>query len=150
MELEISNPDQLTDLDDFCPALIESMVKFATDPINQNQELVEAWNQYFRDHNLGWAEDPDGNLAVPTFQYIVYQWFSHLTWFQSGTSFYIIPDENLLLNSTEITIDSLARLINYGALDRPRYQFFEEILDFFAEQLTDLYLSWSGLAGEEN
>ena len=148
MTLEIKNPDNL-DLDDFCAALIPAMQKYATDVQNQDAGLIESWNEYFRSNDLGWPVDESGNPVAPTVQYIINQWFGHMDWFSSNGAYYIIPDDKLRLNSSEITIDSLARMINYGVLGVAAYRYFDDTLDFVAEQLTDLYNQWAGIEDKE-
>lgn len=142
MFLEIDNPNNLVDLGDFCDYLIEEMTEYATNKQNQDSNQVDRWNSYFEATDLGWPLNDRGQPTAPTFQYIVYQWFSHLDWYELKGNYYIVPNTELLLNSTEITIDSLAQMINYGVLGTSAYRYFEDILDYFAENLTDLYLGW--------
>lgn len=143
MELEVKNPEGLPDIGDFCEYLITEMTDYATDPANQDPGLVAIWNDYFESTDLGWPRNEFGDPVAPTFQYITYQWFSHLDWFESKGSFYIIPDTNLRLNSTDITIDSLAQMINFGVLGVSAYRYFEDILDLVAEEISELYMNWA-------
>ena len=148
MFLEVKNPEKVEKIGEFFDYLIAEMTTYATDPLHQDKGQVDIWNSYFESTDLGWPVNDSGQPTAPTFQYIVYQWFSHLDWFETKGNYYIIPNEDLLLNSTEITIDSLAQMINYGVLGTPAYRYFEDVLNHFADNLTDLYIDWAGIEEE--
>ena len=148
MELEVQNPNNLENLGDFCSFLIEQMQIFVEDSSNYDQKLADVWDNYFVSTDLGWPVDSTGNPVAPTFKRIVFLWFSSLEWFEAKGNYYIIPDDELLLNSTELTVDSLARMINFGVLGAAPYKFFDNVLDFFAEHLDELYLKWAGIDEE--
>ena len=138
MFLRIDNPEGL-ELQGFCEWLITQIQDRANDSTLWNQGLVDSWSNYFHQFDFGWPRDVANQPLVPSFALIVDSYFSSLKVYKTGGSYYILADENRLLNSTEITIDSLASMINNGTVDMKGYPFFDEIFDFFAENVGDYY-----------
>lgn len=156
MFLKISNPDDL-DLDGFCEALIPALRDHANNEENQNKELANVWTEYFKSHDLGWYKDIAGNPITPTFEVIVDLYFSNLIITKVSDGYMIAEDPNILLNYTDIKIDTLATMINDGVLTQKGYPYFENVFDEFAGSLQELYEAYllsdgnasSESAGEE-
>lgn len=142
MELLVKNPDGLTNIKEFCDRLIISMQEYAGNPSNYDKSLVKTWNDYFEATDLGWPIDETGTPVAPTFERIVDLWFSHLYTMEIKGDYCIVPDVELKLNYTGLTIDSLARMINFGVLGVAPYRFFDDTLDLYAEWVPDLYGEW--------
>ena len=138
MFLQISNPDSL-ELQDFCEWLITHIQNRANDSSLWNQDRVDAWTNYLHQYDFGWSRDVLNQPIVPSFAFIVDSYFSTLKVYKAGGSYYILADENRLLNSTEITVDSLASMINNGTVDMKGYPFFDEVFSFFAEHIEDYF-----------
>lgn len=146
MLLEIENPDNYN-LDEFCVFVIATMQEYVQNHLSWNNQLAQSWEDYFRSRDLGWTKDAAGQSVCPALRWLVDEWFLSLRWFSLDSSYYIIPDRELKLNSTEITIDSLARLVNFGNLEMAPYRVFEDVLDLFAAYLPKLFVTWSGFRG---
>lgn len=142
MELVIQNPDGVSNLKEFCERIIKSMQEYVSNSANYNKGLVKTWNDYFESTDLGWLKDETGNPVAPTFERIVDLWFSHLYPLEVKGDYYIIPDADLRLNYTELTVDSLARMINFGVVGAAPYNFFDEVLNLYADWVPGLYEEW--------
>ncbi len=138
MFLQILNPDNL-DLQDFCEWLIPKIKEYANDQNNWNQDLVKEWIKYFNEYDFGWQKDAANQSIVPSFAFIVDKYFSNLGIYKTNGSYYILADENILLNYTNITIESLASMINNGTVDKKGYPFFENTFEYFATNLTNYH-----------
>lgn len=146
MLLEIENPKG-KDMSEFCDFVIYLMQEHVN-TLKWDRNLTDMWEDYFRTHDLGWAHDSTGNQVCPTIKWIVHKWFSSLGWYELDSSYYIIPDEDLKLNSTEISVDMLARLVNYGNLELAPYRVIEDVLDQVAEQLPAIWQMWIASGGK--
>lgn len=136
--LEIENPDK-EDLRDFCIFLKDKIYEYATDENNQNAALIKEWDNFFQSTDLGWPRDMVGNPIAPSTKFIIDSWFKNLKITDIRGSYFLIPDENNLLKMSGISIDSLARRINFGMLGVRAYNYFDEVLEKAAEELPDLY-----------
>ena len=138
MYLRILNPANL-DLQEFCEWLIPKIKEYANDESNWNQALVNEWTEYFNKYDLGWSRDVANQPVIPSFAFIVDKYFSSLGIYKMNGSYYILADENILLNYTDITIESLASMINNGTVDKKGYLYFEGVFEYFANNLDNLY-----------
>lgn len=138
MFLQILNPSDL-DLQDFCEWLIPKIKDYANDSNHWNQELVNEWTNYFNTYDFGWSRDIANQPLVPSFAFIVDSYFSSLGVYKTGGAYFILADENRLLNYTDITIESLASMINNGTVDKKSYPYFEGVFQYFADNLQSYY-----------
>lgn len=151
MLLEIENEDGL-DLNGFCEFLIPLIQQYAEDEANWDTEQVERWNNELKVSELNWAQDARNAPIIPSVSYIINAYFDSLQYTSTGGSYLIVSNKNLLLNYTNISIDSLASRINDGILDSKGYPYFEEVFQHFADNLQtyyELYLREGGIEVEE-
>lgn len=149
MFLKILNPDGL-DLSDFCNYLIEEIVNYVDKSTGLSQETADTWTEHFKSVDLGWTKDISGNSISPTFEFIVNQYFDNLYFYETDGAYFITSDSNTLLNSTDLTIDSLATMINDGTIGMKPYPYIDQVFDYFAENLQtyfDAYLA--GVSSED-
>ena len=139
MQLIINNPDNLN-LDAFCDWLklrISNDISRDSFPINEAR--AQTWEEYLREADVGWRRDAQNQPIIPTFKSIIYNFFDNLVVEKINQSYVIKANEILNVPGTSITWYMLARLINYGTLATPRYQYFDDVLNFYAEHLEELY-----------
>lgn len=141
MFLEIKNPDG-ENLDQFVGWLCDYIQQYADDPVVHQPALDQLWQQYFDENDLGWPVDDAGNPVPPTISYVVDQYFSHLVIARRGEDYIITSDPNLKLGQSQITIDQVASVINYGNLSVPAYPLFDVVFESVADDLMDLYTAW--------
>lgn len=141
MFLKILNPDE-EDLTDFCNWLIPKIKEYANNQVHWNQELVNEWVSYFNEYDFGWSRDVANQPVVPSFAFIVDSYFSSLATYKTNGAYFILANENLLLNYTDIAIDSLASMINNGTVDKKGYSYFEDVFQYFADNLSSYYDSY--------
>jgi len=142
MQLVINNPDNL-DLNSFCDWL---KLRISNDVDNNafpvNEQRVQPWEDYFKEIEVGWRMDAQGKPVVPTFKSIISNFFDNLVVEKIGQNYIIKANEILSVPGTSITWYMLARLINYGTLSIARYQYFDDVLNFYAEHLEEFYELW--------
>lgn len=141
MHLLITNPDNL-DLEDFVKWVMEDISVQAVSYKYRSRELEEVWNEYFQTTDLGWARDDFGKPIVPTVNYIINQFFDNLRIVVVGSGYDIITDQENSISGTDITIDLLATMMNYGTIDMPSYPYFEAMFERYADLLQSLYDEW--------
>lgn len=141
MFLQILNPDNI-DLQGFCNWLIPKIKEYANDQNNWDKALVEEWVKYFNLYDFGWGRDIANQPIVPSFAFIVDSYFSNQVICKTNGSYFIMGNKNTLLNYTDISIDSLAAMINDGTVDKKSYPFFEQVYEYFASRLSDYYQSY--------
>ena len=141
MFLKILNPNNL-DLQDFCNWLIPKIKEYANNQSHWNQELVNEWIEYFNKYDFGWSRDVANQPIIPSFAFIVDSYFSNLATYTMNGAYFILANENLLLNYTNITIDSLASMINDGTVDKKGYPYFEDVFQYFADNLPKYFDSY--------
>lgn len=134
MFLKILNPNGL-DLSDFCNYLIDEIIEYVDKSQGLDQELANAWTDYFKSTDLGWVKDVAGNSIAPTFEFIIDQYFNNLYFYETDGAYFITSDPNTLLNSTDLTIDSLATMINDGIMSMKAYPYIDQVLNYFADKL---------------
>lgn len=142
MFLKILNPDDI-DLQNFCDWLIPKIKDYANNQVHWNQDLVRDWMDYFNKYDFGWSRDIANQPVVPSFAFIVDSYFSNLATYKITGAYFILADENLLLNYTNITIESLASMINNGTVDKKGYPYFEDVFQYFADNLSSYYDSYT-------
>ena len=138
MFLEIENKDNLK-LDGFCEFLIPIIREYAENENNWDPDQIKKWEDEFKVSSLNWALDDSGTPIVPPVRFIINEYFDHLQYTKIESSYLITSDKNLLLNYTDITIDSLASRINYGILDSKGYSYFEDVFQHFADRLQEFF-----------
>lgn len=143
MFLEIINEENLN-LSGFCEYLIPLIQEYAEDESNWDSAQIEKWDSELRTSELSWAVDATDTPIIPSVKFIINQYFDNLTYTTTSGNYLITSNKNLLLNYTDITIDSLASRINDGILDEKGYPYFDEVFQYFADNLQkyfDDYLS---------
>lgn len=138
MYLEIKNPNNL-DLKDFCIFLKDKIYDYAMDENNQDKDLIQKWDNYFKENDLGWPKDQIGNPVAPSTKFIISKWFKNLETISTNGSYFLIPSEKIMLNSMEVSVDSLASRINFGVLGVKPYNYFDKVLNEIAARLPDIY-----------
>ena len=138
MFLRIENPDGL-DLSDFCNYLIDLIIDYANNPNNVNTALADKWTEYFNSTDLGWVRDVSDNAISPSFYVIVNLYFDELYYYELNGAYFITSDPNQLLNSTRLTIDSLATMINDGTIGMKGYSYFDQVFNYFAGNLKSIF-----------
>ena len=113
-------------------------------------ELETTWDKYFQETDLGWATDETGSPVPPTVNFIINQYFDNLVVLEESNGYNIITDSAIKLYGTDLTVDSVASLINYGTLSTPPYPYFDLIFELYAEGLPDIYETWAQEYAEED
>lgn len=142
MNLFIEAPKS-PEIQDFINWVIESISETAVSPEFRDGELEDMWDKYFQENDLGWAADETGSPAPPTVNFIINQYFNNLVVLEESNGYNIITDSAIKLYGTNLTVDSVASLINYGTLSIPPYPYFDLIFELYAEDLIDMYAEWS-------
>ena len=148
MFLEIENEDGLN-LNGFCEFLIPVIQDYAEDEANWDMAQVEKWNGELKTSELNWARDARDAPIIPSVSYIINAYFDNLQYAKMGGSYLITSNKNVLLNYTDISIDSLASRINDGILDFKGYSYFEDVFQHFADDLQHYYEIYLELGGDE-
>lgn len=138
MFLKIENPDGI-DLSAFCEYLIGEIVDYVDEGTDLDEDLAQNWTDYFKSTDLGWVKDELGNSIAPTFDFIMDQYFDALYFYETDGAYFITSDSNRLLNSTDLTIDSLATMINDGVIGMKAYAYIDQVFNYFAEKLQDYF-----------
>ena len=124
MYLEIINPDNL-DLDNFSTYLCAKLSVYSKDEGWFIPELSSLWDEYFQE------------------LYIFQAYFSNLVYIKDKKNYIIKVDKNAKIEGIDATIENLAKIVNFGTLDMPRYNIFDRLFDFTALRLPSLYEEWS-------
>lgn len=133
MQLEIENSDNI-DLKDFCEYLCTKLFIYAKTYDTSNSVLSGKWDDYITTLYRGEKH--------PTVQDIFQQYFSNIIYFSIGNNYVLQCDRNVKLKGFNESVDTLARLINYGTLDMQKYPVFDNVLDYFASNLDVFYTAW--------
>ena len=135
MYLEIINPDNL-DLDNFSTYLCAKLSVYSKDEGWFIPELSILWDEYFQEL----YKEAD---TRPTVKDIFQAYFSNLVYIKDKKNYIIKVDKNAKIEGIDATIESLAKIVNFGTLDMPRYNIFDRLFDFTALRLPSLYEEWS-------
>lgn len=147
MYLEIDNPDGL-DLQDFSNWIKEQLVDFNDSNNIKSPSLEKEWNKFFEENDLGWPKDDYDNPIAPTTNFILNNYFDNLIVKKQGNNYIITTDPNIKLRGTNLTVDALSALINYGTLLVPPYPYIDDIFEVFADSLQNYYNIWQEENGE--
>lgn len=149
MFLEIENEDNLN-LNGFCEYLIPLIQEYAEDEGNWDLAQIEKWDNEFKVSELSWAVDATNTPIIPSVKFIINQYFDNLTYTTTSGNYLITSNKNLLLNYTDITIDSLASRINDGILDEKGYPYFDEVFQYFADNLQEYFDDYLSTTDDED
>ena len=149
MFLEIINKENLK-LNGFCDYLIPLIQEYAEDENNWDLDQIEKWDNELIVSQLNWAVDATNTPIVPKVKYIINQYFDNLKYTNTLGNYLITSDKNLLLNYTDITIDSLASRINDGILDEKGYPYFDEVFQYFADNLQEYFDAYLSITDNED
>lgn len=141
MHLEIENPEGL-ELDAFAAWLCQQIINSVKDPGTHDQSLEKLWDDYFQENDLGWARDETGQPIPPSTAFIIKSYFDNLVATHDGNNINITVDSAVRIRRTNLTVEALAALINYGTLLVPPYPHFDSVFDAFAANLQDYYDTW--------
>lgn len=144
MFLKLINPEGL-DLSDFCNYLIEEIIEYVDNSSGLDQKIADTWTQHFKSVDLGWVKDISGNPIPPTFEFIISQYFDNLYFYETDGAYFITSDPNTLLNSTNISIESLATMINDGTIGMEAYPYIDQVFNYFAANMQTYFNAY--LAG---
>ena len=147
MFLEIDCDDPIGAYD-FAVWIVNDIREFASDNDLRNYSLEEYWDNYFQNNDFGWYRDGVGDSVVPTVNFIINAYFSNLIIIKKDKSLVITVDPNIKINQTDVPIELLATIINYGTLTETPYPYFDYVFDLYAENIDNLYSTWVGLISE--
>ena len=99
-------------------------------------ELSSLWDEYFQEL----YKEAD---TRPTVKDIFQAYFSNLVYIKDKKNYIIKVDKNAKIEGIDATIENLAKIVNFGTLDMPRYNIFDRLFDFTALRLPSLYEEWS-------
>ena len=149
MFLEIINEENLN-LNGFCEYLIPLIQEYAEDETNWDSTQIEKWDSELRTSELSWAVDATNTPVIPSVKFIINQYFDNLTYTTTSGNYLITSNKNLLLNYTDITINSLASRINDGILDEKGYPYFDEVFQYFANNLQEYFDDYLSTTDDED
>lgn len=138
MELIVGDPDNIG-LYDFTDWLCDVISDFVDDNNLRIPSLEKKWDEFFEKTDMGWQKDDTGNPVPPTVSFIINQYFHNLVIKKKSSDYIITTDSNLFLTGTSLTIDELASIINNGNMGMPAYSYFNDIFQFFADNLSSFY-----------
>ena len=145
MFLEIQNTDGLDDVVYFVGWLTDRITEYALNPANMTPALMKLWDDYFKENDLGWVTDSTDTPIPPSTSYIISEYFTNLVIDQPGNSFIITTDPDNMLRNTGLAIDTLAAIINNGNLSTPAYPYFDDVFNYFADNIDSYYAEWREL-----
>lgn len=145
MFLEIQNVDGIDDAVYFVGWLTDRITEYALNTANMNPALMKLWDEYFKENDLGWVKDSTDTPIPPSTSYIISEYFTNLVIDQPGNSFIITTDPDNMLRNTGLAIDTLAAIINNGNLSTKAYPYFDEVFDYFADNIDSYYAEWREL-----
>ena len=134
MYLHITNEAKL-DLDAFCKWLIPNMKQYLQ--INIDEKKLIRFNDYInnniRINNLNTSGYPLNpyNILVKSADYLVVK--------KLNNQYIIALDETAYIPNTQIHIIDIIKLINYGNIELVAYPIYNELMEWFADNITVLY-----------
>lgn len=136
MTLTVDNPDRL-DLDGFISEkLIPEIQEIFPSMINDGKliSVNDFVNNTLKLSPQGrWINVKDVLLSA------IY----NLTYTEMPDGSYVISiDSNQIVPDTRAKIIEVAQLVNYGNMSVPSYPIFDEVFNFFADNLNDLYIEY--------
>ena len=146
MYLRIGNPDNL-DLEEFAYWLKDQILDFINDESIKDIELENLWSKFFEENDLGWARDEFGNPTPPTINHLLNIYFNNLIIKKQENDYLITNDSNIKLRNTNLTIDALTALMNYGTLAVPPYPYIDDVFQAFENNLQTYYNIWLEITG---
>lgn len=141
MYLEIDNPDNL-ELEAFTNWLRDQIIDYVEDTSTRETSLGNLWSEYFENNDLGWARDESNTPVAPSTDFILNSYFDNLIINKNGYNYIITVDPNIKVKGTNLTIDALSALINYGTLLVPPYPYIDDIFELFSDRLQEYYNIW--------
>lgn len=141
MHLLIENPDNL-DIKDFVEWIMKEISSQALSNRYRKLEVEKLWDEYFNSVDFGWRRDEFGKQIVPTVNFIINQFFTNLRIYVVGNNFDITVDPEVKIMGTDISVENLATVMNYGTLDMQPYGYFELMFELFGKSIQDLYDEW--------
>ena len=141
MYLEIDNPDNLN-LEEFVHWLKDQILDYIDDTSTRISRLGNLWSKYFEENDLGWVRDEANNPVPPSADFIITKYFDNLVIKKNGNNYIITVDPSIRIRGTNLTIDALSALINYGTLLVPPYPYIDNVFQIFADNLQDYYNIW--------
>ena len=141
MYLEIENPDNL-ELEEFAYWLKDKIIDYVGNGSARETGLEDLWSKFFEENDLGWVKDEFGNPIPPTITFLLDSYFNNLIVKKKENNYVITNDTNIKLRNTNLTIDALAALINYGTLSVPPYPYIDDVFQEFANDLQEYYDIW--------
>ena len=141
MYLEIENPDNL-ELEEFAYWLKDQVIDYVDTENTRNTILGKLWSEYFQENDLGWAKDDSDTPIAPSADFIISSYFDNLIVKKNGNNYIITVDPSIKVGNTNLTVDALSALINYGTLSLPPYPYIDDVFQVFANNLQDYYELW--------
>lgn len=136
MTLTVDNPDRL-DLDGF---ISEKLIP----------EIQEVFPSMINDGKLISVNDFVNNTLKLSLQGrwidvkdVLLSAIYNLVYTEMPDGSYVISiDSNQIVPDTRAKIIEVAQLVNYGNMSVPSYPIFDEVFNFFADNLNDLYIEY--------
>lgn len=116
--------------------------------LHDGKECSNKSHSATNENDLGWPKDDYDNPVAPTTNFILNNYFDNLIIKKQGNNYIITTDPNIKLRGTNLTVDALSALINYGTLLVPPYPYIDDIFEVFADSLQDYYSLWQEENGE--
>ena len=148
MYLEIDNPEGL-EIKEFASWMIEQIKEFVKLKSAREPSLESLWDNYLTTNDLGWVRDEFDEPICPSVDFIINSFFNNLIIKDQGQNKIITIDPAVKVRGTNLTIEMLASLINYGTLLVPPYPYFDSVFQVFADDLQYYYEEWAEGTGEE-
>lgn len=134
MFLLIKNPNNI-DLSSFCEYLCTKFIRYSKSDSWYTPELTALWDNYF-------TELYKEKESRPTVRLVFQAYFSNLSCKTVADGVVIVSNKNYKLPGINELVVDLAKIINYGTLEMPKYPLFDKLFDFVADNIDNEYSAW--------
>ena len=134
MNLVIDNPDNL-DLDIFCEVLIKSMQNYLASEIDEDQLI--RFDAFLNNNNIINYVDKSNRLLST--KAILIGSSYNLIVVKNKTNYTIELDPNVNIPNTYAKFIDMVKLINYGNLGLPAYPIYDNMMNYFADNIEDYF-----------
>lgn len=134
MNLVIDNPDNL-DLDIFCEVLIKSMQNYLASEIDEDQLI--RFDAFLNNNNIINYVDKSNRLLST--KAILIGSSYNLIVVKNKTNYTIELDPNVNIPNTYAKFIDIVKLINYGNLGLPAYPIYDNMMNYFADNIEDYF-----------
>ena len=134
MNLVIKNKDNLN-LDNFCNIVVTLMQNYMQTKIDDRQLI--RFDAYLNNNDIIMYMDRSSRLV--SCRNILIGSTYNLIVIKNSDNYTIQLDSNINIPNTYAKFIDIVKLINYGNLALPAYPIYDDMMEYFAENLSDYY-----------